>query len=165
MLDFVTISAIADTHGHQPDIQPSDLAIVAGDIFPGELDKDPEGQGEWFRADFLPWVEKQECNHVILVAGNHDHWIEAHNEELLEEFAPSAGKKLIYLCDNGMVFKGIRIYGTPWVPTPFVNKAFSLSDDNQLCEKYAHTSERGSSDYAYSPLRLQPHRLLRPRHA
>ena len=138
MLDFVTISAIADTHGHLPYIQPSDLAIVAGDIFPGELDKDPEGQGEWFRADFLPWVEKQECNHVILVAGNHDHWIAKNNDTLMEEFAPEQLKKLIYLSDSGMVFKGLKIYGTPWMPTPFVNKAFSLSDDSQLREKYSH---------------------------
>lgn len=138
MTKLISISAIADLHGHLPQMQYSDLAVVAGDIFPGELDKDPEGQGEWFRAVFLPWVEKQECDHVILVAGNHDHWIAAHNEELLEEFAPSAGEKLIYLSDSGTVFKGLKVYGTPWMPTPFVNKAFSLSDDSQLREKYAH---------------------------
>lgn len=138
MTKLIFISAIADLHGHLPQMQYSDLAVVAGDIFPGELDKDPEGQGEWFRAVFLPWVEKQECDHVILVAGNHDHWIAAHNEELLEEFAPSAGEKLIYLSDSGTVFKGLKVYGTPWMPTPFVNKAFSLSDDSQLREKYAH---------------------------
>ena len=58
MIKSISISAIADLHGHLPQMQGSDLAVVAGDIFPGELDKDPEGQGEWFRAVFLPWVEK-----------------------------------------------------------------------------------------------------------
>jgi len=138
MARISTISAIADLHGHLPQMQHADLAVVAGDIFPGALDKDPDGQGDWFRAAFLPWVEKQECTHVILVAGNHDHWIDAHNEEMLKEFAPSAGKKLVYLCDSGFVFHGVKIYGTPWVPTPFVNKAFSLCDDSQLREKYTH---------------------------
>lgn len=138
MIKSISISAIADLHGHLPQMQGSDLTVVAGDIFPGALDKDLDGQEEWFRAAFLPWVEKQECNHVILVAGNHDHWIAKNNAALMKEFAPEQLKKLIYLCDNEMVFKGARIYGTPWMPTPFVNKAFSLSNDNQLREKYAH---------------------------
>ena len=138
MTKQISISAIADLHGHLPQMQHSDLAVVAGDIFPGELDKDPDGQGVWFRVAFLPWVEQQECNHVILVAGNHDHWIAKNNAALMEEFAPEQLKKLIYLCDNGMVFKGARIYGTPWMPTPFVNKAFSSDDSDFLREKYSH---------------------------
>ena len=137
MTKHISISAIADLHGHLPQMQRSDLAIVAGDIFPGGLDKDPYVQGVWFRDSFLNWVEQQECNHVILVAGNHDHWIAKNNAALMKEFAPEQLKKLIYLCDNGMVFKGVRIYGTPWMPTPFVNKAFSSDDSDFLREKYS----------------------------
>lgn len=137
MTKHISISAIADLHGHLPQMQRSDLAIVAGDIFPGGLDKDPYVQGVWFRDSFLTWVEQQECNHVILVAGNHDHWIAKNNAALMKEFAPDQLKKLIYLCDNGMIFKGARIYGTPWMPTPFVNKAFSSDDSDFLREKYS----------------------------
>lgn len=137
MIDCVTVSAISDLHGHLPQIQSSDLAVVAGDIFPGALDKDPYAQGVWFCDSFLPWVEKQECNQVILVAGNHDHWIAKNNAALMDEFAPARLKKLIYLCDNGMVFRGVRIHGTPWMPTPFVNKAFSSDDSDFLKEKYS----------------------------
>ena len=137
MTKHISISAIADLHGHLPQMQRSDLVIVAGDIFPGGLDKDPYVQGVWFRDSFLTWVEQQECNHVILVAGNHDHWIAKNNAALMKEFAPEQLKKLIYLCDNGMVFKGVRIYGTPWMPTPFVNKAFSSDDSDFLREKYS----------------------------
>ena len=142
MINTIQISAVADLHGHLPQMPSSHLAVVAGDIFPGALDKDPNGQGEWFRAEFLPWVEKQECDHVILVAGNHDHWIAANNEQLLKEFAPEARKKLIYLCDSGFEYEGLKIYGTPWMPTPFVNKAFSSDDESFLREKYSLIPQR-----------------------
>ena len=133
----VPISAIADLHGHLPQMPKAVLAVICGDIFPGEMDKAPDAQGMWFREVFLPWVDAIESKRVVLVAGNHDHWIERHNEELLEEFAPSAGKKLVYLCDSGFEYEGIKIYGTPWVPIPFRNKAFSLCDNEELREKYS----------------------------
>lgn len=133
----VSISAVADLHGNLPEMKSASLVFIGGDIFPGELDKNPDAQGAWFRDVFLPWVDKITCRRVVLVAGNHDHWIEAHNEELLKEFAPSAGKKLVYLCDSEFEFYGIKMYGTPWVPTPFVNKAFSSDDSDFLREKYS----------------------------
>lgn len=142
MTKTVSVSAIADLHGHLPQLQAADLAVVCGDIFPGGLDKDPYAQGVWFKNEFLPWVDRQECNHVILIAGNHDHWIEKHNELLRREYAPEAQKKLIYLCDSGLVFKGLKIYGTPWVPTPFVNKAFSSSNEEFLREKYSQIPQQ-----------------------
>ncbi len=141
MTKTVSISATADLHGHLPQLQAADLAVVCGDIFPGGLDKDPYAQGVWFKNEFLPWVDRQDCNHVILIAGNHDHWIEKNNESLRREYAPEALKKLIYLCDTGMVFKGLKIYGTPWVPTPFRNKAFSMEEDG-LREKYAKIPQK-----------------------
>lgn len=137
MIRSVTISAVADLHGNLPEIKSASLVFIGGDIFPGELDKNPDVQGAWFRDVFLPWVDKIPCRRVVLVAGNHDHWIEAHNEELLKDFTPSAGKKLVYLCDSGFEFKRLKIYGTPWVPTPFVNKAFSSDDSDFLREKYS----------------------------
>lgn len=137
MISYVTVSAIADLHGHLPQMPKADLTVICGDIFPGEMDKDPEAQGTWFKNVFLPWVDKIESQLVVLVAGNHDHWIAAHNDELLRDFAPSAGKKLVYLCDCGMEFYGLKIYGTPWIPTPFRNKAFSLVSDEELARKYA----------------------------
>lgn len=141
MTKTVSISATADLHGHLPQLQAADLAVVCGDIFPAGLDKAPYAQGVWFKKEFLPWVDRQDCNHVILIAGNHDHWIEKNNELLRREYAPEALKKLIYLCDSGMEFKGMTIYGTPWVPTPFRNKAFSVEEDG-LREKYAKIPQK-----------------------
>ncbi len=145
-MNNVLISAIADLHGHLPQMPKADLAVVCGDIFPGEMDKDPDSQGTWFRDVFLPWVDKIESQRVILVAGNHDQWIAAHNGELLRDFAPSAGKKLVYLCDSGMEFKGLKIYGTPWMPVssgfPKRNRAFVLEDNRLLAQRYSLIPER-----------------------
>ena len=138
----VLIAAIADLHGHLPQMPKADLTVICGDIFPGEMDKDPEAQGTWFRDVFLPWVDKIESQRVALVAGNHDHWIAEHNDDLLRDFAPSAGKKLVYLCDSGMEYEGLKIYGTPWIPTPFRNKAFSLVSDEGLARKYARIPQK-----------------------
>lgn len=38
MIKEITISATADLHGHLPQLQAADLAVVCGDIFPGGLD-------------------------------------------------------------------------------------------------------------------------------
>ncbi len=133
---MILVTAVSDTHGYLPRMQPSDLAVICGDIFPGEMDKDPMAQGKWFRDTFIPWVEQIECNRVILIAGNHDHWIAVNNQVLLKEFAPSEGGKLVYLCDSGFEYKELKIYGTPWVPVPFHNLSFSLDDDG-LRKRYA----------------------------
>ena len=137
----ISISAISDLHGHLPVMPKADLAVICGDIFPEDMDKDPYAQGLWFRSNFLPWVNGVECKHVILVAGNHDHWIVANNDALRKEFAPEAGQKLVYLCDSGLEYRGLKIYGTPWMPTPHRNKAFSLSSDAELAEKYSYIPE------------------------
>ena len=73
MIKRVFISAVADLHGNLPEMQYASLVVICGDIFPGELDNDPDGQGAWFRTAFLPWVDKIECRRAVLVAGNHDH--------------------------------------------------------------------------------------------
>ena len=142
MTKEITVSATADLHGYLPKINAASIIVIAGDIFPGEMDKDLNAQGEWFRSTFLPWVDELECKRVVLVAGNHDHWIAANNEPLLKEFAPSAWKKLVYLCDSGFEFKRLKIYGTPWMPTPFVNKAFSSSSEEFLREKYSQIPQQ-----------------------
>lgn len=84
MTKTVSISAIADLHGHLPQLQAADLAVVCGDIFPGGLDKDPYAQGVWFKNEFLPWVDRQdlgskelrkavEARNIRFLVGGHIH--------------------------------------------------------------------------------------------
>ena len=81
-------SSVTILHGYLPVMPPCDLAVVCGDIFPGEMDRAVEVQGAWFRDVFMPWVEKIQGERVILIAGNHDYWIEENNQMLLTEFTP-----------------------------------------------------------------------------
>lgn len=138
----VSITATADLHGHLPDMYPCDLAVICGDIFPGGMDKEPEAQGEWFHSVFLPWVQRIGCERAILVPGNHDHWVQAQIGQLKDEYASAAGQKLVILSDCGMEFRGLSIYGTPWVPTPARNKAFSTDDREFLGTVYSWIPQR-----------------------
>ncbi len=107
----VSISATSDLYGHLPDIYPCDLVVVCGDIFPGAMERDSEAQGQWFREMFLPWVGRTASGKVILVPGNHDLWIKENILELRETYNPSSEHKLVLLCDEGMDFRGLKIYG------------------------------------------------------
>lgn len=77
----VSKTATFDTHGYLSVMQAADLAVVCGDIFPGEMDKDPKAQGEWFRQAFHPWAQQIQSERVILIAGIHDHWIASHSDQ------------------------------------------------------------------------------------
>ena len=132
----IVIAATADLHGYLPKMPRADLSVVGGDIFPGGMDRDPVMQGKWFGSYFIPWVEAVPSERIILIAGNHDYWLEENNEALLREYAPSAGKKLIYLCDSGCELCGLTVYGTPWAPKPFHNFAFTLPGEG-LRERFS----------------------------
>ena len=56
MTRVISISAASDLHGNLPEMKSASLVFIGGDIFPGELDNNPDVQGAWFRDVFLPWV-------------------------------------------------------------------------------------------------------------
>ena len=54
-----------------------DLLIIAGDISPLRIQSNTAKMLEWLEDDFMPWLERQLCQKVVLVAGNHDFIFEA----------------------------------------------------------------------------------------
>ncbi len=44
MTKEIIVSATADLHGYLPKIHPATIIVIAGDIFPGEMDKDLNAQ-------------------------------------------------------------------------------------------------------------------------
>lgn len=104
------IDCISDMHGDEPKLEGGDILIVAGDCTGRDL------PWEWER--FFAWVESQNYEDVILVAGNHDGYLE---ERTCEHFFSN----LKYLEDKLLEYKGLRIYGTPWTPI-FCNWHFML---------------------------------------
>lgn len=97
------IDCIGCLHGVRPKLEGGDLLIVTGDL----TSHDEEEQ----HFAFNEWLEKQPYKKIILIAGNHDTWIEK-NE--CAGFSDYDGQKVEYLCDSGTEFEGLKIWGSPW---------------------------------------------------
>ena len=137
----IDCTLISDLHGHYPkDLPGGDLLIVAGDV----TNNDHE-------APFAVWIEEQPYEKIVWIAGNHDNiwyksWLE-HGEKRRPRMkegkwkGPERNEKIEYLCDNGTIFKDLRIWGSPWSKTfsgmnPHC-KAFTVDTEEELAEKWA----------------------------
>lgn len=121
------ITCVSDLHGHYPKLEGGDLLIVAGDLTARDEYKE--------YIDFNAWILKQRYKKKIIVAGNHDNWIQ--NTPMLRDTFIDCE----YLCDNGTEFEGLKIWGSPWTKTfegmnPHC-KAFTADTEEELAEKWA----------------------------
>lgn len=118
------IDCISDLHGHYPKLEGGDLLIVAGDLTASDR------PSEYLL--FAQWIAKQNYKHRVFIAGNHDNKL----KNLIE-------MKLVvadYLCDSGIEFEGLKIWGTPWTKTfPGMNphcKVFTCHTEEELMDKW-----------------------------
>lgn len=104
--------ALSDLHGNLIDyIEPCDVVIIAGDIFPMNIQSNTLKSAEWFCQKFIPWAESLPCFRTIFIAGNHDFLLEKLSEyEIMDVLPP----KVVYLKDDIYNYHGVIIYGTPW---------------------------------------------------
>lgn len=113
------IDAISDLHGYFPSLKGGDLLLLCGDYTANNTFR------QW--AEFFEWLDKQNYRKKILIAGNHDGFLESsfpkteeEAEDLREvrEFLDFMGEgeepTFEYLCDNGTEFEGLKIWGSPW---------------------------------------------------
>lgn len=123
------ITAISDLHGHLPELEGGDLLIVAGDLTASDKEKEYE--------KFFKWLRKQKYKKIIVVAGNHDAYLDSGVSYPL--FCKMDGC-CDYLLDSGIEFMGLNIWGSPWTKTfPGMNpkcKAFTVDTDEELDEKW-----------------------------
>jgi hypothetical protein len=101
------ICAFSDTHTYHRElsIPACDLLVFAGDCM-------GSGYKRAELTDFLAWFAAMPARYKVMVAGNHDRFIEDHAPEfrqLLERDYPG----LIYLEDEGVELEGIKLWGTP----------------------------------------------------
>lgn len=114
--DMKTFIAISDLHGFLPEIsEPADIMLIAGDVIPLNIQRDDEKSKEWFKSVFLPWTSSLPVKHVVMVAGNHDFWMEREPGEVREL---CLGTKVEYLENEFKLYilPGLdiyAIYGTP----------------------------------------------------
>ena len=116
------ITAIADLHGHKPELPGGDLLIVAGDLTAWDRDRE--------YVEFFDWFQTQDYQKKILIGGNHDNGLVGKTQwpDWCE-----------YLFDSGTEYAGLKIWGSPWTPIfSGQNKkymAFGLYE-SELSEKF-----------------------------
>ncbi len=139
------ITCLSDLHGFYPNLEGGDLLIMAGDYTASDKIV------QW--GHFFSWLKKQNYRKKILIAGNHDNfmmngWLKSHREaeelkevqEMLTEEEAEGIEDFEYLCDSGIEFEGLKIWGSPWTTTfPGMNphcKAFTRQKDKSLESKW-----------------------------
>lgn len=121
------IDCISDLHGEHPLLEGGDLLVIAGDL----TKSDKKIQYD----DFSKWLCDQPYKKKIVIAGNHDGYLQQNPSALAER-----GGDIQYLCDSGTEFEGLKIWGSPWAKT-FLGmnaycKAFTEDTEEDLEEKW-----------------------------
>ena len=121
------VAAISDIHGfldNPRNMPEGDVLCICGDIVPLEFQVDTVRSISWFCLEFVPWVESLPYKKVLLLAGNHDFFLEeigksGHGEYVRQRLLPGRMAlkcpKLVYLCDDLVTVDGKKFYGTPWI--------------------------------------------------
>ena len=127
---MIDVCGISDMHGLLDfNIDKCDILCICGDIVPLEVQRSENGTLTWLAKQFIPWCEKQPCEKIFLIAGNHDWCAMNHPDEWEDVFE---GTKIKYLFDESTTYtkgdEAITIYGTPWCHQ-FFNWAFMTSDE------------------------------------
>ena len=122
------IIAISDLHGLLPKIdEKCDVLCICGDIIPLEIQTDIYKSKNWLKTDFIAWCNSIACEHILLIAGNHDLIFEQTlHHEIMNIFL---GTKIHYLENDEIEIDGKRFYGTPYCHI-FENWAFMREDSH-----------------------------------
>jgi len=166
---------ISDTHGLLPQLPECDVVCHCGDFSPLDYQNDQTQMAAWFYLEFLPWVESLPCKKFIMVAGNHDFFLENIHKRLKQitpmyteytwRSASDVTKKLfpgslkgkynkfVYLCDSSFEYEGRRFYGTPYI-RDLERWAFYLPND-QLMEKYRNIPKKCDVILTHMPPKIE----------
>lgn len=168
------IKAISDNHGYLPDpssIGKCDVLCICGDIMPLSIQRNFYASVLWYTNHFRNWVNKLNCEKVILTPGNHDFFFEmlekiiAYKDNQENEYGwvldvktlnhitkRDRNDKIVYLVDELFVYKGVRFYGTPYVSS-LKNWAFYRSDV-ELKERFNKIPEKVDVLLTHQPPKL-----------
>jgi Calcineurin-like phosphoesterase superfamily domain len=101
-----SVTLISDTHckHQQIDLPSGDLLIHCGDMF--DLFSNTTSLSE-----LDEWFGQQKFGCILCTGGNHDRVLEPVLAAQRQPF-----KNAYFLMDDIVEFRGLKIYGTPWVP-------------------------------------------------
>jgi Icc-related predicted phosphoesterase len=126
------IDCISDLHGHLPLLSGGDLLIIAGDL--------TANNRAWQYLNFIEWLKNQKYRCKVLVCGNRDDLIYRRRWTFCKENEPFPSTHAKYLCDSGIEFEGLKIWGSPWTKIfPGINlkaTAFTVQMECELEEKW-----------------------------
>ena len=129
---MLKIVLTSDLHGYQPEIEPCDLLVIAGDVCPISHSNplvhqhDPHAQRDWILTEFNDWLSEQPAKQTVWIGGNHDFGLELAG--MRREIRRTFPKNTHYLHDEAIEVFGNVLYGTPWCPT-LRSWAFYATDD------------------------------------
>lgn len=122
---------MSDIHGYLPDMskykmdKPYDLLLIAGDILPLQIQTMHGVSRDWVLEDFYGWcselLEDGFVYKIAYIPGNHDFIFD---QDLMNHLVYSAktpesiypNDRIHLLIDNGFMYKGWKIWGSPWCP-------------------------------------------------
>jgi Icc-related predicted phosphoesterase len=124
ILDKFKLVCISDTHmeHEQVTLSTGDILICCGDV---------STYNNKNYDSFLIWMSKTNFKYKILIAGNHDKWMEDDPIRIKQKCDENG---IIYLQDNGISINGYKFWGSPWTPKRKKNRndAFTLSRKDLL---------------------------------
>jgi Icc-related predicted phosphoesterase len=119
------VTCLSDLHGHLPVLGGGDMLIIAGDIVNNHYDRTEYDA-------FNTWIGRQDFKHKIVIAGNHDMYLEC--------LGPDRSQALLsnctYLCDSGVEIEGLEVWGSPYTPT-FFDWAFMADRGKKIMKHWA----------------------------
>ena len=118
----MNLTLISDTHGahHDLNLHQGEVLIHAGDI--------TEYGTEEEVIDFLRWFAKQQFEHKIFIAGNHDVLLGERTTAKLKNIIPD---EIVYLQNSAIEIDRLIIYGSPVTPY-FLGMAFNKRRGNDI---------------------------------
>ena len=154
------IFAISDLHGSLTALDPSgaDIVVIAGDFskMSGFGKWHLYDQKKWIQKTFINWINKYSDTEFVIIPGNHDLCLDPTKTANIYH---DLDWNIIWpdnchlLIDQEITVKGLRIYGTPWVPIINYRWAFEVEND-VLKEKFSKIPENLDILITHSPPRI-----------
>ncbi len=142
------IDCVGCLHGARPKLKGGDLLIVTGDLTASDLPLQ--------HYEFLEWLKHQPYRKKVLIAGNHDNFIQNLKSKYIDDTTSNVNG-IDYLCDSGTEIaiypelstmeegkvyerKKLKVWGSPWTSRfDGINPhccAFTGKDDDQISKKF-----------------------------
>lgn len=127
------IMATSDLHGNLEglDFTGIDIGIIAGDfaIPKGSSRWDIYHQQKWINQKFAPFLASFKDCEFIVVPGNHDFCMDPKRTARYADCKVQWPSNVHMLLDSGSEIKGLKAYGTPYVPIISYSWAFEAEHD------------------------------------